>query len=82
MNPQIEINTPQGRGILGYQGSPITYSTELGYLMLKVWYPEKSVFVNYKISDLKEILPSEFTIIDNKEYEYDTETESTITTVG
>lgn len=66
MKQEIEISTPSGRGILGYNGSPIVYSTELGYIMLKVWYPKKNVFVNHKISDIKEILPREFTIINKK----------------
>ena len=78
MSLEIEINTPDGLGILGYRGAQITYVTELGYLMLKVWYPSNSIFVNYRISDIKEIIPSEFTIIDNKEYEYDKESESNI----
>jgi len=84
MSLEITINTPNGRGILGYRGAPITYVTELGYLMLKVWHPSKNVFVNHKISDIKEIIPSEFTIIDNKEYEYeyDKESESNIASVG
>ena len=84
MSLEITINTPNGRGILGYRGAPITYVTELGYLMLKVWDPSKNVFVNHKISDIKEIIPSEFTIIDNKEYEYeyDKESESNIASVG
>lgn len=76
MSTEIEINTPNGRGILGYRGAPIAYVTELGYLMLKIWYPSKSVFVNHKISDIKEIIPSEFTIIDNNEYEYEYDEES------
>ena len=82
MSPQIEINTPTGRGILGYEGAPITYVTELGYVMLKVWYPSKSTFVNHRISDLKEIIPSEFTIIDNNQYEYDGESKSEIVALG
>jgi hypothetical protein len=82
MNTEITINTPNGRGILGYGGAPITYVTELGYVMLKVWYPSKSVFVNHKISDIQEIIPSEFTIIDNNEYEYDRESKPNMASLG
>ncbi len=81
MKQEIEINTPSGRGILGYSGAPIVYSTELGYLMLKVWYPEEGVFINYKISNIKEILPPEFTIINNNSNQ-DGKSESTNVALG
>jgi hypothetical protein len=81
MKQEIEISTPSGRGILGYNDSPIVYSTELGYIMLKVWYPEESVYMNYKISNISEILPAEFTIINNK-FEHDGKQESIVSSLG
>jgi hypothetical protein len=63
MKTKIEIGTSEGRGILGYGDSPILYITEIGNVMLKVWYPEKNSFVNYKISEISEILPQDFNII-------------------
>ena len=80
MKPEIELDTPDGRGILGYDNAPILYVTNLGIVMLKVWITEKERWINYRLSDIHNILPSDFTIINNNEYEQQTnKSESYIT---
>ena len=54
MSFKIEVQTPKGRGILGHDGAPVITVTDLGYVMLKVWYPETDSYVNYRLSDIKE----------------------------
>ncbi len=81
MSFEKAIQTPKGLGLLGHEGAPVITVTDLGYVMLKVWYPESQSFVNYRLSSINEILPSEFTII-NESYEYVEQPETTITSVG
>lgn len=82
MSFKIEVHTPKGRGFLGHEGAPIITVTDLGYVMLKVWYPESYSFVNYRLSDIKEILPSGITIINDITYEYTEQSETTDITLG
>lgn len=81
MSFEKAIQTPKGLGFLGHEGAPVITVTDLGYVMLKVWYHESQSFVNYRLSSINEILPSEFTIT-NEAYEYDEQPETTITSVG
>ena len=32
------------------------YVTELGYVMAKIYYPKKRIWINYKISEIDELL--------------------------
>ncbi len=32
------------------------YVTELGYIMAKIYYPKKRIFINYKIGNVEELL--------------------------
>jgi hypothetical protein len=73
MVPEIELDTPDGRGILGHDNAPMLYVTNLGIVMLKVWITEKERWINYRLSDINDILPSDFTIINNTEHELQTE---------
>jgi len=34
------------------------YVTELGYIMAKIYYPKKKIFINYKIGNIEELLES------------------------
>lgn len=82
MSFKIEVQTPKGRGILGHDGAPVITVTDLGYVMLKVWYPETDSYVNYRLSDIKEILPSDITIINDSAYEYAEQSETADITLG
>ncbi len=46
-----EVDTPDGKATLKE-----IYVTELGYIMAKVYYPKRGVFVNHKIGSLKNLL--------------------------
>ncbi len=46
-----EVDTPDGKATLKE-----IYVTELGYIMAKVYYPKKGVFINHKIGSLKNLL--------------------------
>jgi hypothetical protein len=39
--------------------------TELGFVMLRVWSVDRECFTNYRLTELSEILPEGFGIIDN-----------------
>lgn len=73
MEKEIYINTPKGRGILGYKGTPSLTISELGFVMLKIWIVEDEVFTNYRITELSEILPSGFSIIEDTTFTYEHE---------
>jgi len=45
------VDTPEGKATLKE-----IYVTELGYIMAKVYYPKRGVFVNHKIGSLKNLL--------------------------
>ena len=49
-----EVDTPDGKATLKE-----IYVTELGYIMAKIYYPEKSAFVNHRIGSIKNLLESE-----------------------
>lgn len=49
-----EVDTPDGKATLKE-----IYVTELGYIMAKIFYKKKKVFVNYKIGDLSKMLKNE-----------------------
>ena len=46
-----EVDTPDGKATLKE-----IYVTELGYIMAKLHYPKKGVFINHKIGSLKNLL--------------------------
>ena len=46
-----EVDTPDGKATLKE-----IYVTELGYIMAKVYYPKRGVFINHKIGSLKNLL--------------------------
>lgn len=48
-----EVDTPDGKATLKE-----IYVTELGYIMAKVYYPKRGVFINHKIGSLKNLLDS------------------------
>lgn len=53
MNKKLRVETPAGPGkIEGF------YVTELGYLMAKVYFPERKCWVNYKVGDLPKMSES------------------------
>jgi len=45
------VETPDGKATLKE-----IYVTELGYIMAKVYYPKRGVFINHKIGSLKNLL--------------------------
>lgn len=47
------MDTPDGKATLKE-----IYVTELGYIMAKVYYPKRGVFINHKIGSLKNLLDS------------------------
>lgn len=49
-----EVDTPDGKATLKE-----IYVTELGYVMAKLFYKKKKVFVNHKIGDLGKMLKTE-----------------------
>ena len=53
MNKTInsEVYTPHGKATLCD-----IYITELGYIMVKLHYPKKGVWMNYKIGEIKNLL--------------------------
>jgi hypothetical protein len=46
-----EVDTPDSKATLKE-----IYVTELGYIMTKVYYPKRGVFINHKIGSLKNLL--------------------------
>lgn len=46
-----EVDTPEGKATLKE-----IYVTELGYIMVKIHYPSRGVFVNYNVADIKSLL--------------------------
>lgn len=49
-----EVDTPDGKALLKE-----IYVTELGYIMAKLFYRHKKIFVNYKIGDIGSLLESQ-----------------------
>ncbi len=47
------METPDGKATLRE-----IYVTELGYIMAKIYYPLKGVFINYKIGVVSDLLSS------------------------
>jgi len=47
----FDVETQYGHGILEQ-----IYLTELGYVMARIYYPEKSVWINYNLSDIQELV--------------------------
>jgi hypothetical protein len=50
----LEVDTPDGKATLCS-----FYVTELGYIMVKIFYPKKNAWVNHKIGDIKNLLEGE-----------------------
>ncbi len=48
------MDTPDGKATLKE-----IYVTELGYIMAKMYYPKKKVFINHRIGSIKNLLESE-----------------------
>ena len=53
-----EVDTPDGKATLSE-----IYVTELGYIMAKLFYKRKKVFINHKIGDIKNMMNSENLLI-------------------
>ncbi len=49
-----EVDTPDGKATLKE-----IYVTELGYIMAKMYYPKKRVFINHRIGSIKNLLEAE-----------------------
>jgi hypothetical protein len=49
-----EVDTPNGKATLKE-----IYVTELGYIMVKLFYKKKGVFVNHKIGEISRLLKTE-----------------------
>ena len=49
-----EVDTPDGKATLKE-----IYVTELGYIMAKMYYPQKRVFINHRIGSIKNLLEAE-----------------------
>jgi hypothetical protein len=49
-----EVDTPNGKATLRE-----IYVTELGYIMAKLFYKHKKVFINYKIGEISTLLESQ-----------------------
>lgn len=49
-----DVDTPDGVATLQE-----IYVTELGYIMAKLFYKKKKIFINHKIGDIKNLLKSE-----------------------
>ena len=49
-----EVDTPDGKATLKE-----IYVTELGYIMAKVYYPKKVIFINHRIGSLKNLLKAD-----------------------
>lgn len=47
MKKKLRVETPAGPGKIEE-----FYVTELGYLMAKIYFPERKCWVNYKVGDL------------------------------
>ncbi len=46
-----EVDTPNGKATLSD-----VYVTELGYIMAKLYFPKRGVWINYKIGEIKNLL--------------------------
>ena len=49
-----EVDTPDGKATLKE-----IYVTELGYIMAKVYYPKKGIFINHRIGSLRNLLKAD-----------------------
>jgi hypothetical protein len=45
------VDTPNGKATLSD-----VYVTELGYVMAKLYFPKRGVWINYKIGEIKNLL--------------------------
>jgi len=45
------VETPDGKATLKE-----IYVTELGYIMVKIYYPSRGVFINYNVENVKNLL--------------------------
>ena len=45
------MDTPNGKATLSD-----VYVTELGYIMAKLYFPKRGVWINYKIGEIKNLL--------------------------
>lgn len=66
MTKKIELQTPNGRGILGSKGEPSFFVSDLGFVMMRIWDETHDTCRNIKVSELKELLPSGYTIIEKE----------------
>lgn len=71
MNSKIALQTPTGRGILGFKGEPSFFISALGFVMMRVWNESQNSWTNIKVSDIKDILPSGYSIIEDKQETYE-----------
>jgi hypothetical protein len=67
MNSKIQLQTPKGLGILGFKGEPSFFISELGFVMMRVWNESQNSWTNIKVSDVKDILPKGYSIIEDKQ---------------
>lgn len=48
---EVEVDTPEGKATLEK-----IYISELGYVMAKVYYPEKKSWMRYRLDDIDNLL--------------------------
>ena len=77
MNSKIQLQTPKGRGILGFRGEPSLFISNLGFVMMRVWNEKELSWTNIKISDIKDILPKGYSIVEEKQDIKDEQSEQT-----
>jgi hypothetical protein len=63
---KFKIKSPEGKGIidtdaLGKNMTPIQI-TDLGFVQIRVYFPEKGVWIKYNIGKIQELFPTGFEI--------------------
>lgn len=61
---KIRVKSPEGKGVIDTNDKdmPAIQITELGFVQVRVHFPEKGIWVKYNVCKLGELLPKGFEI--------------------
>jgi hypothetical protein len=61
---KIRVKSPEGKGVIDTKDKdmPAIQITDLGQVQIRVYFPEKGIWVKYSIGKLCELLPKGFEI--------------------
>lgn len=61
---KIRVKSPEGKGVINTTDHemPAIQITDLGMVQIRVYYPEKKVWLKYTVAELGDLLPRGFEI--------------------